>query len=174
MIAALSLVATLATTTAKPKSNGSSAYLIIIVIGAGFYFLIYRPQQRKAKLAKEQVKTWDVGDEVLTAGGIVGHIIDIDGDRVTLETSVGASFVVMKQYIIRKLEEPEPEDSDADEGYEDEETGEYDDEPELAEGDDEIEDTEDDGDEAEDHPADHGGAGQGSDEAHGPDANPAA
>jgi preprotein translocase subunit YajC len=176
MIAALSLVAPLLAA-AKPKSNGSSAYLIIIVIGAGFYFLIYRPQQRKAKLAKEQVKTWDVGDEVLTAGGIVGHIIDIDGDRVTLETSVGASFVVMKQYIIRKLEEPEPEEPeepDEDEGYEDEETGEYDDEPELAEGDDEIEDTEDDGDEAEDDPAEHGGAAQGSDEAHGPDANPAA
>ncbi len=173
MIAALSLVAPLLAAAAK-KSNGSSAYLIIIVIGAGFYFLIYRPQQRKAKLAKEQVKTWDVGDEVLTAGGIVGHIIDIDGDRVTLETSVGASFVVMKQYIIRKLEEPEPEEPDEDEGYEDEETGEYDDEPELAEGDDEIDDTEDDGDEEEDHPADHGGATQGSDEAHGPDANPAA
>ena len=29
---------------------------------------------------------------MLTAGGIVGHVIDIDGDRVTLETSVGASF----------------------------------------------------------------------------------
>ncbi len=176
MIAALSLVAPLLAAS-KPKSNGSSAYLIIIVIGAGFYFLIYRPQQRKAKLAKEQVKSWDVGDEVLTAGGIVGHIIDIDGDRVTLETSVGASFVVMKQYIIRKLEEPEPEEPDEDEGYEDDETGEYDDEPELAEGDDEIDDTEDDGDdgdEEEDHPAEHGGATQGSDEAHGPDANPAA
>jgi preprotein translocase subunit YajC len=171
MIAALSLVVPLFA--AAKKSNGSSAYLIIIVIGAGFYFLIYRPQQRKAKLAKEQTKTWDVGDEVLTAGGIVGHIIDIDGDRVTLETSVGASFVVMKQYILRKLEEPEPEEPDEDEGYEDEETGEYDDEPELAEGDDEIDDTEDDGDEAEDHPAEQGGATQGSDEAHGPDANPA-
>ena len=55
MIAALSLVVPLLAAAAK-KSNGSSAYLIIIVIGAGFYFLIYRPQQRKAKLAKEQVK----------------------------------------------------------------------------------------------------------------------
>jgi hypothetical protein len=43
---------------------------------------------------------------VLTAGGIVGYIIDIDGDRVTLETSVGASFVVLKQYVLRKIEDP--------------------------------------------------------------------
>ncbi len=128
MIAALSLVAAVAGRCHEEDQRkfGLSHHH---VIGAGFYFLIYRPQQRKAKLAKEQVKTWDVGDEVLTAGGIVGHIIDIDGDRVTLETSVGASFVVMKQYIIKKLEEPEPEEPDEDEGYEDEETGEYDDEP---------------------------------------------
>ena len=33
----------------------------------------------------------------------MGHIIDIDDDRVTLETSVGASFVVLRQYILRKL-----------------------------------------------------------------------
>ena len=80
-----------------------------MVIAAGFYFLIYRPQQRKAKAAREQVKAFDVGDEVLTAGGIVGHIIDIDGDRVTLETSVGASFVVLRQYVLRKLEPAVPE-----------------------------------------------------------------
>jgi preprotein translocase subunit YajC len=86
--------------------------LIFVVIGAGFYFLIYRPQQRKAKALREQTNTFDVGDEVLTAGGIVGHIIDIDGDRVTLETSVGASFVVLKQYVLRKLEEPEPDEDD--------------------------------------------------------------
>ena len=49
---------------------------------------------------------------MLTAGGIVGYIIDIDGDRVTLETSVGASFVVLRQYVIRKLEEPVPPEDD--------------------------------------------------------------
>ena len=83
--------------------------MIFVVIAAGFYFLIYRPQQRKAKAAREQTKAFDVGDEVLTAGGIVGHIIDIDGDRVTLETSVGASFVVLKQYVLRKLEPVVPD-----------------------------------------------------------------
>lgn len=91
---------------AAKKQSGSPALLIFVVIAAGFYFLIYRPQQRKAKAVREQGKDFEVGDEVLTAGGIVGHIIDIEGDRYTLETSVGASFVVLKPYILRKLEAP--------------------------------------------------------------------
>src|SRR5664280_1658291 len=110
----------LAAAATKPKSTGSPILLIFIVIVAAFYFLIYRPQQRKAKALREQVNTFDVGDEVLTAGGIEGYVIEIDGDRVTLETSVGASFVVMRQYVLRKLEEP------VDEGDEDEAHDEHD------------------------------------------------
>ncbi len=95
----------------KSSSNGSSTLLIFAVIGAAFYFLIYRPQQRKQKAARAQSTAYDVGDEVVTAGGIVGHVLDITDDRVTLETSVGASFTVLRPYVLRKLEPAEaPED----------------------------------------------------------------
>jgi preprotein translocase subunit YajC len=106
MTAALGLVAPFLLAATKKTSSTSPTIFIFIAIAAAFYFLIYRPQQRKAKMAREVTKNYDVGDEVLTAGGIVGHIIDIDGDRVTLETSVGASFVVLKQYVLRKLDGP--------------------------------------------------------------------
>ncbi|MGO8871500.1 MAG: preprotein translocase subunit YajC [Acidimicrobiales bacterium] len=106
MMAVLASLAPLVAATSKKTTSGNPTLLIIVVIGAAFYFLIYRPQQRKAKAARAQTNTFDVGDEVLTAGGIVGHIIDIDGDRVTLETSVGASFVVLKPYVLRRLEAP--------------------------------------------------------------------
>jgi preprotein translocase subunit YajC len=112
MTAVLTLVGPLLGATAK-KQSGSPILLILLVVGAAFYFLIYRPQQRKAKLAREAVQAFEVGDEVLTAGGIVGYIIDIDGDRVTLETSVGASFVVLRPYVLRKLEEPVAPDADS-------------------------------------------------------------
>ena len=90
----------------KPQSSGSSFIYILLIVGVGFYFLIYRPQQRKAKAVRERANAFEVGDEVVTAGGIVGHVIDIDGDRITLETSVGASFVVLRPYVLRKLEPP--------------------------------------------------------------------
>lgn len=111
MMAVSSLAATLPVVAAKQSANGSIIYLFLI-IGVAFYFLIYRPQQRKAKALREKSNAFDVGDEVLTAGGIVGHVIDIDGDRVTLETSVGASFVVLRQYIVRRLEPEVSEDEE--------------------------------------------------------------
>ena len=93
-----------------PRSppGSSSSILIFVVIGAAFYFLIYRPQQKKQKAARAQTNEFDVGDEVVTAGGIVGRVLDITDDRVTLETSVGASFVVLRPYVLRKLEPVEP------------------------------------------------------------------
>jgi preprotein translocase subunit YajC len=119
-----------ATTT---KNSSSSAFLpIILVIGLAFYFFIYRPQQRKARALREQGTNYDVGDEVLTAGGIVGYVIEVDGDRITLETSVGASFVVMKPYVIRKLEQPvdvddhDTDDSSYDEHHDDHDEDEHD------------------------------------------------
>jgi preprotein translocase subunit YajC len=172
MTAALALATPLLAAAAKPKSSGSPVLLIFVVVAAGFYFLIYRPQQRKAKLAREQTKSFDVGDEVLTAGGIVGHIIDIEGDRVTLETSVGASFVVLKQYVLRKLEEPEPVEPD--EGEDDEE---YDEEPSALAGGSDEDDPEEDQTSGtastEDHPAGHGGANPSGDDTNDPDSPPA-
>jgi preprotein translocase subunit YajC len=90
--------------TSTKSSTGSSTILVFVVIGAAFYFLIYRPQQKKQRAARTQSSAYEVGDEVVTAGGIVGRVLDIEDDRVTLETSVGASFVVLRPYILRKLE----------------------------------------------------------------------
>src|ERR1700676_1917345 len=111
MTGALTAVLLAAAAPAK-KSSFNPIIIIYAVIAAGFYFLSYRPRKRKAQQARELGNAWDVGDEVLTAGGIVGHVIHIDGDRVTLETSVGASFVVLKQYVLRRLEPPVDEDED--------------------------------------------------------------
>jgi preprotein translocase subunit YajC len=130
-------LSTLAATAAKKPSGSSATLLILVVIAAGFYFLILRPQRMKAKNQQQLVKQFEVGDEVLTAGGIVGHIIDIDGDRVTLETSMGASFVVLRQYVIRKLSVDVPADDEHDDDQHDDD--EHDD--------DEHDDNEHDGDE---------------------------
>jgi preprotein translocase subunit YajC len=108
---------------AASKGGSSSSILIFVVIGAAFYFLIYRPQQKKQRAAKALTNTFEVGDEVVTAGGIVGRVLDISDDRVTLETSVGASFVVLRPYVLRKLEPvvppPDVVDGAADDDHDD-------------------------------------------------------
>ena len=109
------------------KSGFNPTILIFAVIGGAFYFLIYRPQQKKQKAARELGNSFDVGDEVVTAGGIVGRVLDIADDRITLETSVGASFVVLRPYILRKIEPVVPptdvvdgsSDADQDDGHDD-------------------------------------------------------
>ncbi len=103
----LALVAPFA---ANSKSSSSSNYslLILIALFAAAYFLFMRPRSQAMKRQREEQRQFSVGDEVLTAGGIVGRVIDDQGDRITLETSVGASFTVLRQYIVRRIEEPEP------------------------------------------------------------------
>jgi len=111
------LVHLLAATTTK-KSSGSSSFtfiIFIVVIGAAGYFLLLRPQQQKQKRARAEQQQIAVGDEVLTIGGIVGTVLDIDNDRVTLITGVqdgdegGAPgqptrLVLVRNAIARKVE----------------------------------------------------------------------
>ncbi|MGD0882079.1 MAG: preprotein translocase subunit YajC [Acidimicrobiales bacterium] len=128
MTAAPGVLGTVLAATSTKANNGSPLFLILIVVLAAFYFLIYRPQQKKQRAARTMSNSFEVGDEVVTAGGIVGYVIDITDDRVTLETSVGASFVVLRPYILRKIDEqPTPPDvvgdADADAGADANEPG---------------------------------------------------
>jgi preprotein translocase subunit YajC len=100
--------------TSKTSSSSSYSFLIIIALFAAAYFLFLRPQSQRAKRQREQQRNFAVGDEVLTAGGIVGRVIDEQGDRITVETSVGASFTVLRQYIVRRIEEAEPQFAEED------------------------------------------------------------
>jgi preprotein translocase subunit YajC len=178
MMAALALLTPLIGAAAKKTSSGSPVLLIFVAIAAAFYFLIYRPQQRKAKAAREHVNAYEVGDEVLTAGGIVGYVIEIDGDRVTLETSVGASFVVLRQYVLRKIE-PVVDDEDDDAGYDDNDHDALDEDHDQDHdhgADDEHDDEHEDaaGPDDEDQPAPRGkaGASEDGDDPSGPDGPP--
>ncbi|MGA2836751.1 MAG: preprotein translocase subunit YajC [Acidimicrobiales bacterium] len=110
MTAAPGALGALLAASSTKTTSGSPVLFILILLFAAFYFLIYRPQQKKQRAARSMGNSFEVGDEVVTAGGIVGYVIDITDDRVTLETSVGASFVVLRPYILRKIEEPTPPD----------------------------------------------------------------
>ena len=151
----IALATPLLAATAKKSSSSLVTFLPIIVIAVAAYFFFLRPQQQKAKRAREQVQQFDVGNEVLTAGGIVGHIIDIEDDRVTLETSVGASFVVLRPYILRRLDIEPVTEPGTDEGDEHDDDG-YDDEYDEYDEHDEHESGDDDADEGDDHRPDGG------------------
>ncbi len=59
-------------------------FVVLIVV---FYFLLIRPENKKKKALNEMRSALAVGDEVTTIGGIVGKVVHIKDDLVTIETS---------------------------------------------------------------------------------------
>lgn len=63
------------------------SFLPIILIFVIFYFLLIRPQQKRAKEHRNLLANLKEGDEVLTSGGIYGRITGIKDDKITVEIS---------------------------------------------------------------------------------------
>ena len=70
-----------------------------IAIFAIFYFLLIRPQQKKAKDHTNSLETMKTGDEVLTSGGIFGKVSKIDGDRVVVEIADKVKVTIAKSQL---------------------------------------------------------------------------
>ena len=60
--------------------------IIMVVLFVAMYFILIRPQNKKDKQEKEMRSSLQVGDEIMTVGGIVGRIVRIKEDRVTIAT----------------------------------------------------------------------------------------
>ena len=72
----------------------------LFLIFAIFYFLLIRPQQRRAKEHKEMVAAVQRGDKIVTSGGIRGKINKAIGDTdVEVEISSGVNVVIIKSTI---------------------------------------------------------------------------
>ena len=75
------------------------AILPLVFMFAIFYFLLIRPQQKKAKDHRALLDSLKKGDQVVTAGGIHGKVGAIDGDVVLLEVATGVTIKISKGYI---------------------------------------------------------------------------
>lgn len=77
--------------------------LPLLLMGAIFYFLLIRPQQRRTRAQRDLIQSLDVGDEVITIGGVFGTIRALDEEAVTLEVAPGIQVRLVKSGIARKL-----------------------------------------------------------------------
>lgn len=86
------------------SGGGQSALLnivpLIFMFGI-FYFLLIRPQQKRAKEHRALLDALKKGDQVVTAGGIHGKVSAIDEAVVTLEVATGVNIKVDKGHIAR-------------------------------------------------------------------------
>jgi len=67
------------------EGGGFSAFIPIILMFAIFYFLLIRPQQKKAKEHRELLGALKVGDNILTNGGLYGKVTGLKENVVTVE-----------------------------------------------------------------------------------------
>lgn len=71
--------------TADSGSGGILSFLPLIILFVVFYFLLIRPQQKKAKQHKNMVAALKKGDEIITNGGVLAKITDIGENFLTCE-----------------------------------------------------------------------------------------
>ena len=74
-----------------------SFLLPMVVIFAAFYFLLIRPQSKKAKEHKQMVEALAKGDEIVTNGGLLGRITKVGDNFVELEVAEGITVKVQRQ-----------------------------------------------------------------------------
>ena len=81
----------------------SSIFMIVAMI-AIFYFLIYRPQKKQEKEAREMKNSLEVGDEITTIGGIIGEIVSIKEDTCVIETTKEKTKIRILKSAVSKVD----------------------------------------------------------------------
>ncbi len=81
------------------QGNPFGFFLPLLVIFGAFYFLLIRPQQKKQKAHTELVSALSTGDEVLTAGGILGKVTAVSEHYATLEIADNVEIKIQKSTV---------------------------------------------------------------------------
>ncbi|HVH53613.1 MAG TPA: preprotein translocase subunit YajC [Actinomycetota bacterium] len=105
------------------SSGGSLLSLLfpLVLLGGVFYFLLLRPNRTRQRQQQSLLDSLQVGDEVMTAGGIFGTLKDIDeeDDTVTVEIAPGTNVRMLRRAISQRLVEETEEEGEGDDGTED-------------------------------------------------------
>ena len=80
-------------------ADGLMSFLPIILMFVVLYFLMIRPQMKRAKEQKAMIEALQKGDEVVTAGGIVGRITKLSDQYVTVEVAPNTEVVVQRSAV---------------------------------------------------------------------------
>ncbi len=80
-----------------------TSFLPLVLMFVVMYFLMIRPQQKRAKEQKAMMDALSKGDEVVTAGGFLGKVVKVADSYVTLEVATGTEIVVQKSSITTLL-----------------------------------------------------------------------
>ena len=97
----------------EPQGSGLLSLLIILIPMGAILYMTIIPQRKQRQRHAEMLRKIDVGDEVLTTGGIVGTITHVEDDLYHLEVDTDVVIRVSKGAIARNMAEPEPAEKPA-------------------------------------------------------------
>lgn len=84
---------------AAQQGNPIMSLLPLIIIFVIFYFLLIRPQTKRAKEHRKMVEAMAVGDEVVTSGGVVGKVTKVGEQFVGVEVADGVELKIQKHAV---------------------------------------------------------------------------
>jgi preprotein translocase subunit YajC len=80
-----------------------SALMLPVLLLVVFYFLLIRPQNKRAKEQKEMLSKVAAGDEVATTGGVLGKVVEVGEQFLTLEIAAGVNIKLQKFQVAQVL-----------------------------------------------------------------------
>ena len=82
------------------------AFLLPVLLLGVMYMLLIRPQQQRVRNQRALVSSLQVGDQIVTIGGIIGQIVRLDDETADVEVSNSVVITVLRPAINRKYEPP--------------------------------------------------------------------
>jgi preprotein translocase subunit YajC len=83
----------------SPQGGGIESMLLIVLMFGVLYFLMIRPQMKRAKEHKAMIEALQKGDEVISAGGILGRVSKLNENYVTLEIANGVEVQIQRSAV---------------------------------------------------------------------------
>ena len=84
----------------QSAGGGMEGIIMLVIMFAIFYFLLIRPQSKRAKAHRELIENLSLGDSVVTAGGIHGKVAGLQEKVVTVEIATGVKVKINRSSIV--------------------------------------------------------------------------
>ena len=86
---------------AADGKNGTATYIIMmVVLIALMYFMMIRPQKKRQKEEQEMRSSLEIGDEIITIGGIVGRVVTIREEDLIIETGADRNKMRIQRWAV--------------------------------------------------------------------------
>src|SRR3712207_2500434 len=80
-------------------------YVVLLTLFVGMWLLVVRPQQQRLRAQRELVMSLEVGDRVVTAGGVVGRIVGLDDQHARVEVAPAVVVTFLRAAMSRRLQD---------------------------------------------------------------------